>query len=187
MSRPQLEVANIIRSAGQTSSRGIAVARWTHLKVLRAIERCRTAALGGHIDECSRCGHRAHLVQLVPYGECFLMGSAAAKGHAAHGVTPFRLSIKVCPSAARAVCRAAETCPCEGSAARLLRWPPAFRWDRPERRLPSWSGYCAPTTGRLSGCLVLLAARPLRRYVGARGAILVCHAALNIFDAAVSV
>jgi hypothetical protein len=29
-----------------------------HLRVLTAIERCRTAALGGHLDECSRCGHR---------------------------------------------------------------------------------------------------------------------------------
>jgi hypothetical protein len=27
--------------------------------VLLAIARCRTAALGGHIDECVRCGHRA--------------------------------------------------------------------------------------------------------------------------------
>jgi hypothetical protein len=33
--------------------------RWKHVKVLRAIARCRTAALGGHLDECTRCGHRA--------------------------------------------------------------------------------------------------------------------------------
>src|ERR1700752_4748612 len=26
---------------------------WQHLKVLRAIARCRTAALGGHLDECT--------------------------------------------------------------------------------------------------------------------------------------
>jgi hypothetical protein len=26
--------------------------------VLRAIARCRTAALGGHFDECTDCGHR---------------------------------------------------------------------------------------------------------------------------------
>src|SRR3954447_20625148 len=30
-----------------------------HLKVLTAIERCRTATLGGHIDACSTCGHHA--------------------------------------------------------------------------------------------------------------------------------
>ena len=28
-----------------------------HHKTLRAIEACRTAALGGHIDECNACGH----------------------------------------------------------------------------------------------------------------------------------
>jgi len=32
---------------------------WPQMKVLRAIERCRTAALGGHRDQCNRCGHRA--------------------------------------------------------------------------------------------------------------------------------
>jgi hypothetical protein len=32
---------------------------WQQLKVLRAIQHCRTAALGGHLDQCSRCGHRA--------------------------------------------------------------------------------------------------------------------------------
>ena len=38
---------------------------WKHVKVLRAIERCRTAALGGHLDECTRCGHRA-----ISYNSC---------------------------------------------------------------------------------------------------------------------
>ena len=32
---------------------------WLHLKVLTAILFCRTSALGGHVDECSGCGHRA--------------------------------------------------------------------------------------------------------------------------------
>ena len=32
---------------------------WLHLKIFTAILRCRTSALGGHVDECSRCGHRA--------------------------------------------------------------------------------------------------------------------------------
>ena len=60
MSRPPLEVADIVRAAGETF---IELNRhwlcWKHVKVLRAIERCRTAALGGHLDECTRCGHRA--------------------------------------------------------------------------------------------------------------------------------
>jgi hypothetical protein len=33
--------------------------------LLRAIRRCRTAALGGHIDQCSQCGHQA-----ISYNSC---------------------------------------------------------------------------------------------------------------------
>ena len=32
---------------------------WLHLRVLFAIEHCRTAALGGHLDRCRQCGHEA--------------------------------------------------------------------------------------------------------------------------------
>src|SRR5258708_38761653 len=60
MSRPPLEVADLIRIAGaafiERSRKWIS---WKHIKVLLAIVRCRTAALGGHLDECTRCGHRA--------------------------------------------------------------------------------------------------------------------------------
>src|SRR2546427_6638502 len=60
MSRPPLEVADLIRTAGTAFiERNRAWIRWSHIKVLLAIARCRTAALGGHIDECVRCGHRA--------------------------------------------------------------------------------------------------------------------------------
>jgi hypothetical protein len=60
MSRPPLEVADIIRAAGEAFiERNRHWLRWKHVKVLRAIERCRTATLGGHLDECTRCGHRA--------------------------------------------------------------------------------------------------------------------------------
>jgi transposase-like zinc-binding protein/putative transposase len=33
--------------------------------VLRALTRCRTAALGGHVDQCGACGHRA-----ISYNSC---------------------------------------------------------------------------------------------------------------------
>jgi hypothetical protein len=60
MKRPTLEVADIIRSAGDNFiGRNRAHLSWQQLKVLRAIQHCRTAALGGHLDQCSRCGHRA--------------------------------------------------------------------------------------------------------------------------------
>jgi hypothetical protein len=60
MNPPTLEVADIIRSAGKGFiERNRPHLGWQQLKVLRAIEHCRTAALGGHLDQCSRCGHRA--------------------------------------------------------------------------------------------------------------------------------
>jgi predicted RNA-binding Zn-ribbon protein involved in translation (DUF1610 family) len=58
MQRPQWEVADLIRVAGQgfiEHNRHWITAQ--HLKVLRAIRRCRTAALGGHLDECPYCGY----------------------------------------------------------------------------------------------------------------------------------
>src|SRR6516165_9927623 len=60
MNRPPLEVADIIRAAGEAFiEQNRNWLRWRHVKVLLAIVRCRTAALGGHLDECTRCGHRA--------------------------------------------------------------------------------------------------------------------------------
>jgi hypothetical protein len=60
MSRPTLEVADIIRAQGKRFiENNRCWLRWPHLKVLQAIELCRTAALGGHRDRCDRCGHEA--------------------------------------------------------------------------------------------------------------------------------
>jgi len=60
VTRPPLEIADLIRTAGAAFvERNRQWIRWQHVKVLRAIARCRTAALGGHLDECVRCGHRA--------------------------------------------------------------------------------------------------------------------------------
>lgn len=60
MNRPSLEMADLVRSAGRNFiERNRSWLNRLHLKVLTAIERCRTAALGGHLDECVRCGHRA--------------------------------------------------------------------------------------------------------------------------------
>jgi Putative transposase/Transposase zinc-binding domain len=67
MSRPPLEVADLIRSAGAAFiERNRQWIRWKHVKVLLAIARCRTAALGGHVDQCTRCGHRA----TISYNSC---------------------------------------------------------------------------------------------------------------------
>jgi putative transposase/transposase-like zinc-binding protein len=66
MGRPPLEVADLVRAAGQAFiERSRQWISWKHIKVLLAIVRCRTAALGGHLDECTRCGHRA-----ISYNSC---------------------------------------------------------------------------------------------------------------------
>ena len=60
MDRPPLEGADLVRAAGDAFiERSRKWISWKHVKVLLAIARCRTAALGGHLDECTRCGHRA--------------------------------------------------------------------------------------------------------------------------------
>ncbi|PEQ14366.1 IS91 family transposase [Novosphingobium sp. PC22D] len=56
--RTSLEVADIFRAAGP----GYRAAHAGHLslmqlKVMTAIENCRTAALGGHVESCQDCGH----------------------------------------------------------------------------------------------------------------------------------
>src|SRR5882762_7994361 len=66
MSRPPLEVADLIRTAGAAFlERNRHWLSWKHVQVLRAVARCRTAALGGHLDECTRCGYRA-----ISYNSC---------------------------------------------------------------------------------------------------------------------
>jgi hypothetical protein len=66
MNRPPLEVADIIRAAGDgfidRNERHLA---WPQVKVLRAIRNCRTQALGGHLDRCSGCGHES-----ISYNSC---------------------------------------------------------------------------------------------------------------------
>lgn len=66
MIRPPLEVADIVRTYGPAFVKRHR--RWLtglHLKVLRAIAACRTAALGGHIEQCDSCGQRA-----ISYNSC---------------------------------------------------------------------------------------------------------------------
>lgn len=60
MSRPDLEVADIFRDHGQAwlaANRGHVSLE--QMKVMTAVERCRTAALGGHVARCENeaCGH----------------------------------------------------------------------------------------------------------------------------------
>jgi hypothetical protein len=53
--RPALEVADIFRAHGEAYRRAHHLTR-DQAKVMRAIEACRTAVLGGHVDLCLDCG-----------------------------------------------------------------------------------------------------------------------------------
>jgi len=67
VNKPPIEVADIIRSAGKDFiERHRSWLTGLHRKVLSAIERCRTAALGGHRDRCSGCGQTV----AISYNSC---------------------------------------------------------------------------------------------------------------------
>ena len=59
MTRPPFEVADVFRRYGQAFRErcGDSLSALQR-QVMTAIERCRTAALGGQIEQCDRCGHR---------------------------------------------------------------------------------------------------------------------------------
>jgi hypothetical protein len=64
--RPALEVADIFRDHGAAWRRANAGhVSLDQLKVMSAIERCRTAALGGHVARCEDCSHT-----LIAYNSC---------------------------------------------------------------------------------------------------------------------
>jgi len=65
VTRPTVEVADILRARGNDFIDRHQL-RIQQLKVIRAITRCRTAALGGHIDTCPRCGSD----QTISYNSC---------------------------------------------------------------------------------------------------------------------
>ena len=66
MTRPTLEVADILRVQGDRFlDRYRSSFDYQQLKAFRAIQRCRTAALGGHRDACPSCGYRA-----ISYNSC---------------------------------------------------------------------------------------------------------------------
>jgi hypothetical protein len=53
--RGGVELADIFRAYGESYRRNHPLPV-SHLKVMQAVERCRTAALGGHLEQCERCG-----------------------------------------------------------------------------------------------------------------------------------
>src|SRR5260370_22417625 len=66
MDRPRLEVGDLFRRYGDAYRQQYAgsVSR-DQLRVMSAIERCRTAALGGHVEQCDQCQF-----QRMAYNSC---------------------------------------------------------------------------------------------------------------------
>jgi len=81
VSRPPLEVADIFRAHGLTWRKANAGhVSLGQLKVMSAIESCRTAALGGHVARCENgaCGHTA-----ISYNSCLNRHCPKCQGAAA--------------------------------------------------------------------------------------------------------
>ena len=69
---PKLEVADVFRRYGPAYRQKHAASLWqAQRRVMSDIELCRTAALGGHLEECDCCGH-----QRPAYNSC-VMGSSS--------------------------------------------------------------------------------------------------------------
>jgi len=66
VSRPRLEVADVFHRHGadwrQANAGHVSL---DQLKVMSAIEQCRSAALGGHVERCEECGHSR-----IAYNSC---------------------------------------------------------------------------------------------------------------------
>ena len=66
MRRPKLEVADVFHSRGADWRRANAGhVSLAQLQVMSAIEQCRSAALGGHVERCEDCGHSR-----IAYNSC---------------------------------------------------------------------------------------------------------------------
>ena len=80
MSRPTLEVADIFRAHGPTWRQAEAGhLSLGQLKVMSAIERCRTAAFGGHVARCEKCSNTQIAYNSCRNRHCPKCQGAAAK------------------------------------------------------------------------------------------------------------
>src|SRR5580693_7855019 len=99
MDRPRFEVADVFRCYGTDyrQEHGASMSMAQH-RVMSAIELCRTAALGGHLERCDQCGHQRNA-----YNSCVMESNSlwrvesvkracCTRRHAP------RLSIKTCLS-----------------------------------------------------------------------------------------
>jgi hypothetical protein len=80
VSRPRLEVADVFHHHGAAWRKANAGhVSLDQLKVMSAIEQCRSAALGGHVERCEDCGHRRIAYNSCRNRHCPKCQSAAAR------------------------------------------------------------------------------------------------------------
>lgn len=70
------ELADIFRAYGESYRQAHPLPR-SHLKVMRAIESCRTVALGGHLQQCDTCGYQQPAYNSCRNRHCPKCGSLA--------------------------------------------------------------------------------------------------------------
>lgn len=90
MSRSELEVADICRRFGaawRAANEGhISL---TQRRVMTAIEICRTAALGGHVERCEDCAHTRIAYNSCLMGSIYLWGAGLNNVRGRHVPTDF--------------------------------------------------------------------------------------------------
>jgi len=91
----ELEVADVFRRHGAEYRQAhTGMLGRAQLRVMRAIELCRTAALGGHVEQCDACSHRR-----IAYNSC-LMGKFS-NGEPANGSAANLAHLKGCDAELR--------------------------------------------------------------------------------------
>ena len=96
MEPSKLEVADIFRRHGEAYRRKFGASLSTaQRRVMTAIEVCRTAALGGHVEVCDRCGHQRIFFNSCFMGSISLWGVGRMNDARSAGRTRVQLTIKI--------------------------------------------------------------------------------------------
>jgi hypothetical protein len=125
VSRPALELADIFRTHGPAwRAANAGHVSLEQLKVMSAIESCRTAALGGHVLRCDKCEH----IQIA-YNSCLMGESSNGELTALPSETKPRTDAFT-PHYGSALSRVPACRWSGGPRCAHARWVQASRWDQ---------------------------------------------------------
>jgi hypothetical protein len=104
MGRCAVEVADVFRRYGKVYREEHGASLSTEQRrVMSAIELCRTAALGGHVEQCDHCGH-----QRISYNSC-IMGKFR-NGELTNGCIRLRAKLEILLSITDGCCAMRLVC-----------------------------------------------------------------------------